>query len=243
MLQGARRAEVPVSCAACAARLHGICGVLSTEQLASLARVSTRREASQGAQLLDDGQTAQSHANILSGVVKLTASLSDGRQQIVGLQFAPDFLARPAGECMTLSVEAATDVVLCTFPRSAVDGLRGASASLQKELHRQAARELDEARRWMLTLGRRTAQEKLACFLLLIAGRAGSDATGESVAGPRRARFFLPMCRGDIADFLGLTIETISRQLTRLNADGVIVLRQRAVEIPDLGRLRALAGG
>ncbi len=243
MLREAKRPdEVPARCAGCAARLHGMCGELSTEQLASLARVSAHREASEGARLLDDCQTADSHANILSGVVKLTASLPDGRQQIVGLQFAPDFLGRPGEDRMTLTVEAVTDVVLCTFPKSAVDRLRTASATLERLLNRQTVRELAEARRWMLTLGRRTAQEKVACFLLLIAGHACGDATGESRTGIRPVRFCLPMCRSDIADFLGLTIETVSRQLTRLNADGVIALQHRAVEISDFGRLRALAG-
>ena len=93
MLQQSKRVDAAAPCAACAARLHGVCGVLSGEQLAALSKTSARREAAEGAQLLADHQTAQSYANIVSGVVKLTASLPDGRQQIVGLQFAPDFPA------------------------------------------------------------------------------------------------------------------------------------------------------
>ncbi len=103
----------------------------------------------------------------------------------------------------------------------------------------EVLRELDEARDWMVTLGRRTAAEKVASFLLMIARKIDP-----AEAGQRSTAFDLPLSRAEIADFLGLTIETVSRQFTRLRSDGVIRIEHtRHVIVDDLGRLAARAGG
>lgn len=230
-------AGIPVLCESCEARHRGVCGALQPEQLVALAKTSSKRKAAEGAEIVGDSETFDSYANILSGVVKLTKALPDGRQQIVGLQFAPDFLGRAFSKQSAFNVEAATDVTLCTFPRSAIDRLLGESADMEKRIFLQTLRELDDARQWMLTLGRKTAREKVASFLLLIARSLDPSAP----AGRSRA-FSLPMARTDIADFLGLTIETVSRQLTKLSADGVITVRNRDVEVPDLARLESVSG-
>jgi CRP/FNR family transcriptional regulator len=114
-----------------------------------------------------------------------------------------------------------------------------ASPELERRLYRQALDELDEARDWMVTLGRKTAAEKIASFLLMIARHI------DPTADPDRdsAAFDLPLTRADIADFLGLTIETVSRQLTRLRADKVISIENnRHIVVPSLSRLEARAG-
>jgi len=101
----------------------------------------------------------------------------------------------------------------------------------------QALRELDEARDWMVTLGRKSASEKVASFLYLIATHI--DPTVEQP----ETSFDLPLSRADIADFLGLTIETVSRQISKLKADNVIeILNYRHVTVPDLARLRLRCG-
>jgi CRP/FNR family transcriptional regulator len=101
----------------------------------------------------------------------------------------------------------------------------------------QTLRELDEAREWMVTLGRKTAAEKVASFLLLIATHLDPEAEGDS------RRFDLPLSRADIADFLGLTIETVSRQLSRLKSDGIIsIVANRHIEVPRLSKLKASCG-
>ena len=111
---------------------------------------------------------------------------------------------------------------------------------LQHKLLVQTLTELDEARDWMVTLGRKTAAEKVASFLLLIA-RNIDPATGSQRTS---ATFDLPLTRADIADFLGLTIETVSRQLTRLRVDGVIrIENNRHVIIDSIARLEARSGG
>lgn len=226
-------------CASCEARHGGVCAALDPDQLAVLARSARKYEAGSGTELMGDAERIESYANVLSGVVKLTKTLSDGRQQIVGLQFAPDFLGRPFKAESDLNAEAATDVSLCAFPRASVERMIRASPELERRLYLQALKELDEARDWMVTLGRKTAGEKIASFLLMIARNI------EPAAGTDRmsARFDLPLTRADIADFLGLTIETVSRQLTRLRADKVIAIESnRHVIVPDLSRLEARQG-
>jgi CRP/FNR family transcriptional regulator len=175
------------------------------------------------------------YSNILSGVVKLSKMMSDGRQQIVGLQFAPDFLGRPFRRQSDVVAEAATDVRVCSFPRSVIEELVRQSPDMEHRLHEQTLKELDEAREWMLTLGRKSANEKVASFLLLIATHFDPNLQG----GDTEIRFDLPLKRSDIADFLGLTIETVSRQLTKLRKAGIIEIENtRTVIVPDLDALR-----
>lgn len=225
-------------CASCEARHRGICGALTPDQLVTLARASSKHRADEGEELVGDAESIDSFSNVLSGVVKLTKTLSDGRQQIVGLQFAPDFLGRPFKTESAVTAEAATKVELCSFPRRAIERMMTDQPDLEHRLLQQTLKELDEARDWMVTLGRKTASEKVASFLLMIARNIDPAA-----AEARRTAFDLPLSRAEIADFLGLTIETVSRQLSRLRSEGVIRIEQtRHVVVDDLGRLAARAG-
>ncbi|MET3663047.1 Crp/Fnr family transcriptional regulator [Aquamicrobium ahrensii] len=239
MRRDIQKDAVPVLCASCEGRNKGICSTLDCEQFVELARTSRKSAAASGAALLGEAERIDRYATILSGVVKLTKTLSDGRQQIVGLQFAPDFLGRPYRSESTLNAEAATEVVLCSFPKDAVERMMQESPELERQLYRQALDELDEAREWMVMLGRKTASEKIASLLVMFARHAASSDT----TGRNSARFDLPLSRADIADFLGLTIETVSRQLTRLRNDKIICIENnRLIIVPDLRRLNARAG-
>ncbi|KQR69387.1 Crp/Fnr family transcriptional regulator [Rhizobium sp. Leaf341] len=231
--------QIPAPCRACDARLHGICGALDATQQTVLARSSTRRSLSPGSALINEAQPVDRYAVILSGAVKLTKSLSDGREQIVGLQFSPDFLGRPFQEESIVTAQTATAVVLCSFPRKTFESLIMQSLLLENRLLRQTLSELDASRSWMLTLGRKTAQEKVASYLLLIAERCCVD----GVQGSEPLSFDLPMSRLEIADYLGLTIETVSRQLSKLRAEGIIALRQsRHLQLIDPVRLKVRSG-
>lgn len=216
-----------------------MCGVLSTEQLASLARQTRKANHAPGDELIGESTETSSYANVMRGVVKLTKSLEDGRQQVVGLQFAPDFLGRLFGHESNVTAEAASDVELCVVPRPALERMIAETPALEHRLMQQTLRELDEARDWMVTLGRKTASEKIASLLLMIAHHAEPS----MVAGRNSARFDLPLTRADIADFLGLTIETVSRQLTRLRNEKIISIENnRLIIVLDLRRLKARAG-
>ncbi len=229
--------SMPVLCQACEARHRGVCGALTGSQLQYLNAHSNRREVDAGTELVADAEAVNNYSNILSGVVKLTKVLADGRQQIVGLQFAPDFLGRPFRQSSEINAEAATKVQLCSFPTSVIDHMIKDSPELKDKLLQQTLDELDEARGWMVTLGRKTAAEKVASFLYLIANNINPTVDdGDAVT------FDLPLTRSDIADFLGLTIETVSRQITKLRKAGVIeVENNRHVTVPDLDRLAARA--
>lgn len=229
--------DVPVVCVSCEARHKGICGALNPEQLGRLAGHTTRTAFPREIELQDTVHDEGIYGNILSGVVKLSKLMSDGRQQIVGLQFAPDFMGRPLTEDNSISIETATEVRLCSFPKKVIEEMLAESPELEHRLHKQTVEELDEARDWLLTLGRKTAAEKVASFLLLIANHIDP----ERLDGEDRNTITmeLPLKRADIADFLGLTTETISRQLTNLRKRGVIVIEdRRTIQVPDMAALK-----
>lgn len=229
--------DIPVLCRACEARHHGICGTLSPAQLTQLGKHSTKSVYEAEKALSEPGEPVRRHANILAGVVKLSKLTADGRLQIVGLQFAPDFLGRPFARLSDVIVEAATDVKVCSFPAQVIDDMIKSTPELEHRLHEQTLKELDEARSWMLTLGRKTASEKVASFLYLIA----THSDPETAAADQGVSFDIPLKRSDIADFLGLTIETVSRQITKFRHAGVInVSNNRTVDVPDLERLRQM---
>jgi CRP/FNR family transcriptional regulator len=230
--------DIPVLCRSCEARHRGMCGVLEPEQLIELSRTTHKARHQAGSELIGDGAEVRSYANVMRGVVKLTKMLEDGRQQVVGLQFAPDFLGRLFAREEAVTAEAASAVELCVVPKGTLEHLIEKSPALQLKLMQQTFRELDEARNWMLTLGRKTAQEKVASFFHLLATHLDPCAEGES-----SVRFELPLTRTEIADFLGLTIETVSRQITKLRQLGAIVVtHNRDIEVPKLKRLESLCG-
>jgi CRP/FNR family transcriptional regulator len=230
--------DVPAVCLACEARHRGICGVLTPEQLTHLSRFTSKHVYSSEEELLATGVAIHRYSNILRGVIKLSKLTADGRQQIVGLQFAPDLLGRPFRDQSEVSAEAATEVKLCSFPRAVLEEMVARNPELEHKMHEQTLRELDEAREWMLTLGRKSASEKVAAFLYLIASHIDPGVDSEQ----GEIRFDIPLKRADIADFIGLTIETVSRQLTRLRKEGIISIEHnRTVIVPDIKLLRAAA--
>ena len=226
--------DVPALCRACEARHRGVCGALNADQLVTLNKHATRRLLEPGENLMTDSSEMVTYGAVLSGVIKLTKTLADGRQQIVGLQFAPDFVGRPFRKESAIDAESATDVKLCAFPKTVIDRMIADSPELEHRLLQQTLNELDEAREWMVTLGRKTASEKVASFLWLIATHADPENSRDQGS----VVFDLPLTRLDIADFLGLTIETVSRQLTKLRKEGVIQIENnRHVSVPDVSRL------
>lgn len=228
-------------CARCGIRKQAVCGALSDKELEALNAVARRRLVKAGDVILNAEDDASSFANIVSGVVKLSKLLSDGRQQIVGLQFSPDFLGRAHRKRNPFFAEAATDVELCVFPRSNFERLLSEQPELETRLFKETLDELDAARDWMLLLGRKTAAEKVATFIAMIARRQTPD--GCSALGELGATVFtLPLTRAEIADYLGLTIETVSRQIGKLKADGLIDIGpNRSIAVLDSKRLNDIA--
>ena len=234
--------DVLQRCDHCPVRHHSVCGAMDEVQIRKLAQIAHRKKIPAGQTIISDEEPVDFFANVISGAVKLTKTLPDGRQQIVGLLFAPDFLGRAYSKNNPYTAEAATEVEICAFPNAAFERLVGEFPGLQARLFQHTLDELDAARDWMLLLGRKTAEEKVASFLYMLARR--SLMTGCQHKSPLDvAAFELPLTRADMADYLGLTIETVSRQLTRLKTSNVVRFStNRLIMVPDLTRLAKTAG-
>lgn len=229
-------------CDHCPVRHQAVCGAMDEVQIKKLSQIAHRKKIPSGQTIISDEEPVDFFANVISGAVKLTKTLPDGRQQIVGLLFAPDFLGRAYSRNNPYTAEAATDVEICTFPYAAFERLVGEYPGLQQRLFQHTLDELDAARDWMLLLGRKTAEEKVASFLYMLARRSMLIGC-QHKAAPGMAAFELPLTRADMADYLGLTIETVSRQLTRLKTSNVIRLStNRLIMVPDLAKLARVAG-
>lgn len=236
-----RHAAPAFRCDGCAIRHSAICDALSEAEIQSLNRIAIRRNIPKGKAILSEGENRTVFANIVSGVVKLTKTLEDGRQHIIGLLFASDFLGRAFRSDNPYFAEAATDVQLCAFPAAEFERLLRAYPGFEHRLFRFTLTELDACQDWMLLLARKRADERVASFLLMIAKRAASVGCAHS-ANTLGRRFDLPLSRSEIADCLGLTIETVSRQLTLLRKQSVIELfGNREIFVPDLRRLQEIA--
>lgn len=229
----------PRSCRHCSVRHSGICRVLDTRQLNRMARHTRSTHHAAGAEVFGDETDITTYANVVSGVIKLMKVLEDGRQQVVGLKFANDFIGRIHATANALSAEATSEVELCLVPRPILEEMLEENRLLERRLMKETLRELDEAREWMVTLGRKSAAERVASFLYLIALHVDP----QLAAGAAPVEYDLPLTRSDMADFLGLSIETVSRQLTELRRLAIIVIHnKRHVLIPDTERLRQRAG-
>lgn len=173
-----------------------------------------RRSIARGEEVFADGDTAEYIYKIVSGTVRSCKLLNDGRRQIDSFHFAGDIFGLESGGEHRLTAEAVDDVVVLAFRRCRFDSLVQRDPALSHQLMNSVIASLERAHEHMVLLGRKTAQEKIASFLLGMANRLA----------PRADRFDLPMQRADIADHLGLTIETVSRVLTQMMRDGLIKL-------------------
>lgn len=224
-------------CDICAVRQYAICSALEASELAALEAIGRRRTLEAGEPLMWEGDDSVLVANVIGGILKLSTGTEDGREQIVGVVYPSDFIGRPFGATTRHSVTALTDARVCVFARADFDRFAGEHPGLEHKLLQRTLAELDRTRSWMLLLARKSAKEKIATFLLEMSDRL-AEAGGEPLD-----RFDLPFSRQQIGEVLGLTIETVSRQMTKLKRDGVIDLpTRRAVAILDRAELEAIAG-
>ena len=212
-LRTATAEDIP--CFHCEVRDRAVCAVLGPHELRRLNDIVTEVRLERNRPIFHQGDPATHLFNVTAGVVRLSKMLSDGRRQITGFLFPGDFLGVSFDDVYVYDAEAVTGVRLCRFPRDKLIALFDDLPKLEHRLLAVAANELVAAQDQILLLGRKTATEKLVSFILHLARRA--DAAGESSAAVG-----LPMTRMDIADYLGLTTETVSRSLGKLVKDGLI---------------------
>lgn len=186
-----------------------------------------------------EGEASLVVATVVEGMLKVSKSLPDGREQIVSVVCPADFIGRPHGEISGQSVVALSRAKLCAFSREAFDSFARDHPHLQATLLERTLDELDLARHWMLLLSRKTAAERVATFVLEMSQRLVDHGCAGGTAPINHLR--LPFGRRQIGDILGLTIETVSRQLTHLKGKGVLDFPSRnVIEIKsreELGRL------
>ncbi|WP_395018984.1 Crp/Fnr family transcriptional regulator [Dongia sp.] len=235
-------AAVPEDCAQCAVREIAVCTALSAPELERLRSIAVTKLFEPGSTLFAADEAATLVGTVVQGTIKCFKLLADGRQQIIGFLFPGDFIGSPTQETTHGFAEALTKVELCLFPFPAIQRLIHEMPNLERRLLTLANEDLDLAREWMLLLGRKTAQERLATFLLLLAQKA--KARGIDANGIGGGAIDLPMNRSEIADYLGLSLETVSRQFTKLKSSGHIrIEHNNAITIRNLDGLIEIAEG
>lgn len=229
--------STPWRCIGCPVREAGIASELSDEELTRIDAIATATHYPTDATLVYEGDEAKRVYNITSGVVRLTKLLPDGRRAITGFLYPGKFLGLSYEGKFSYTAEAITPVEACVFQRSAIEREFRRIPKLEHRLLSMVATELMAAQDQMVLLGRKTPKEKLASFLLHIA----EQKLGRQRSSPLVAE--IPMGRADIADYLGLTIETVSRTLTKFVEQGLIEMRtRREIVLIDQSALRDAAG-
>jgi CRP/FNR family transcriptional regulator len=227
-------------CGDCPIRHRAVCARCETDELARLEQIKYYRSYQAGQTIIWSGDRMDFVASVVTGIATLTQTMEDGRRQMVGLLLPSDFVGRPGRNLAAYDVTATTDVVMCCFRKKPFEDLMAVTPHIAQRLLQMTLDELDAAREWMLLLGRKTAREKIASLVAIIARRDAS-------LNMRKMRgalvVDLPLTREEMADYLGLTLETVSRQISALKRDGVINLEgKRHVTIPDFDRLLEEAG-
>jgi CRP/FNR family transcriptional regulator, anaerobic regulatory protein len=221
-------------CADCVVRPFTICAALERSELQELEQLGDHVHFGPNEAVFAQEEIAGSIYNLLEGVMRLYKLLPDGRRQIVGFALPGDFLGMAAGDRHGFSADAIGRVVVCRFTRNSFARFIERRPNVLRRINEFAASELSQARDQMVLLGRRSAEEKIATFLVGWRDRLAR-------LGPPTAEVPLPMSRQDIADYLGLTIETVSRTLTRLDRDRVIQILPGRVRLRDAARVEAMA--
>jgi len=224
-------------CGPCKIRHLAICSALSHDELQYLAAIVSTVTLDADQPLFDEGQPAQHVYIVTSGAMRLYKLLPDGRRQVTGFLFVSDFLGLANGENYAYGAEAVADAELCRFRRGELDALVDRFPRMEKQLFGLASNELAVAQEQMLVLGRKSARERIASFLLMLQERA-------SRRQPKSDLVAVPMNRADVGDYLGLSTETVSRTFTELKLANVIALdKPTKVRILNQQLIQDIAAG
>ncbi|MCG6901848.1 MAG: Crp/Fnr family transcriptional regulator [Rhodobacter sp.] len=227
-----------IKCRDCPIRHRAVCSRCDDDEMALLEAMKTYRVYRAGDPILWRGEKLTFVASVVHGVATLGKSLEDGRTQMVGLLLPSDFIGRPGRRHIDFDVVAATDVTLCCFDRKPFELLIETMPHIAQRLAEIALDELDSARDWMVLLGRKTAREKIASFIEMLVRRQGIVSLDGST--PDLA---LPLTRDEIANYLGLTLETVSRHLSSMKSEGILRFTDRRhFEVSDFDALHAATG-
>ena len=223
-------------CGTCPIRHRAICARCDEDELSLLEGMKSYITYEAGQPIIWRGDDLTHFSSVVSGIASLSRTLEDGRTQMVGLLLPSDFIGRPGREMVEFDVTAVTEVTLCRFKRKPFEELVERVPHISQRMLEMALDELNAAREWMVLLGRKTAREKIATFIEKIVRR-------DTIPTNRIQEHTLPLTREEIANFLGLTLETISRQLSAMKRDGVIdFVDRRRFRIKDMNALHLASG-
>jgi CRP/FNR family transcriptional regulator len=198
----------------------------------ALQRIGHQMQVPRGRTVIEAGSANDAIIQVRDGILRVVHILPDGRRHVACFLKAGDFYGLSETEENESSVEAITACTLTRYPRRDFDAVLDSDAAAGRQLLRLVCRQLAASDRMLLLLGRKTAAERLASFLLSFASRAPDGSTS----------VFLPMSRADIADYLGLTIETVSRLVTRFRtARWIRLLDAHTISITNLQALETLS--
>ncbi len=226
-----------LDCQSCPVRDRAACAALQPEERAALARIGRHREFKRGETVFAAGDPDPVCATLISGALKIASVDADGVERILALVHPTGFVGEMFAPVAHHDIVALTDSKLCCFSRADYERAIESFPALANALLRRSAEDLHESRALIELMGHRTAEGRVSGLIMAFA-KAASD----SPCHPAD-RFALPLTRGEIAGLLGLTIETVSRQLGKLEADGLIRrVGTRGIEIADVRRLEAMTG-
>lgn len=229
-------ATEPLNCATCPVRERAACAALSEEERSELARIGRRRLVHKGETIFAAGEYVGSCATLISGALKIANTGEDGTERILSLIHPAGFVGEMFAPVAHHDVIALADSELCLFSRDQYEAAVDRFPALAKALLRRSAEDLVEARSLVELQARRTSKGRVAAFLLAMAEAASHSPCHAAET------FELPLTRGEMAGLLGLTIETVSRQLTALERDGAIARNgARGIRLADAAGLKALA--
>ncbi len=226
---------VSQECSDCPIRHRAVCARCESDELEQLEQIKYYRSFEAGQTVIWSGDKMDFVASVVTGIATLSQTMEDGRRQMVGLLLPSDFVGRPGRQSSAYDVVAATDLVMCCFRKKPFEEMMFRTPNIGQRLLEMTLDELDAAREWMLLLGRKTAREKIASLLCIVARR---DASLQLANTHGELRFELPLTREAMSEYLGLTLETVSRQMSALRREGLVITEgKRLIIIPDFDRL------
>ena len=222
-------------CATCEIRSYSFCRCLKDDQLNIFSKISSEKEFKNKQTVFLQEEESKNLYNITQGNIKIYKLLRDGRIQIIGFLYPGDFFGSYKKGKYNYSAESIGDVKLCVFKQEVLDNYLEKNMNLAKELLHMTSHELTLAQDRIGVLGKLNANQRMAAFILNISKQRAR-------IGWQDNPISLPMLRQDIADYLGLTLETVSRELTKLKTSNLIkVLSSSQIYLRDKASLSVIS--
>ena len=222
-------------CSLCKIRSYSFCRCLNDDQLEIFSKVSFEKKFTDKENIFLQNDPSTHLYNITEGNVKIYQLLDDGRIQIIGFLYPGDFFGTYKNNKYNYSAEAIGNLRVCVFDQRVLDKYMDQNPILAKELLNETSYELTLAQDRMTVMGRLNAIEKIAIFLINISNQ-------RKRIGWQSNPISLSMTRQDIADYLGLTIETVSREISKLKTSNIIkIISLKQLFINDIEKLKQIS--